>query len=143
MKLSWQYSRTGCITNIRQNGFLMSLNALIRGIFLSLAFPAIISRGRKWLSKRNGAKDKVSTTEFQEEHEPLLVAEDLEVVAAPEIEAEPAAPPKPVSAEEGSAFDLFFLKRSLVVDGVLTCLATFTKHGWQIYLGECWVAFDT
>ncbi|KAL1304420.1 hypothetical protein AAFC00_003418 [Neodothiora populina] len=117
-----------------ENGFLMSCNALIRGLFLSLAFPRIISAGREWFARRGRSRSLSASEETARVREPLLAAEDLEVVAAPEIEQEPAAPMKAVSAEEGSAFDLFFLRWSLVVDGILTGLATFTRHGWQIYL---------
>jgi MFS family permease len=35
-----------------ENGWLISLNCLVRGLFLTLAFPAIISRGRKWKDSR-------------------------------------------------------------------------------------------
>ncbi|KAI7355348.1 hypothetical protein KC320_g2864 [Hortaea werneckii] len=37
-----------------ENGFLISINSLVRGFFLTFAFPHIISKGRKWLEK--GAK---------------------------------------------------------------------------------------
>ncbi|KAI6906598.1 hypothetical protein D0869_14136 [Hortaea werneckii] len=34
-----------------ENGFLISINSLVRGFFLTFAFPHIISQGRKWLNK--------------------------------------------------------------------------------------------
>ncbi|KAI7585287.1 hypothetical protein KC346_g17733, partial [Hortaea werneckii] len=34
-----------------ENGFLISVNSLVRGFFLTFAFPHIISKGRKWLDK--------------------------------------------------------------------------------------------
>ncbi|GAB1743298.1 hypothetical protein NU219Hw_g9141t1 [Hortaea werneckii] len=34
-----------------ENGFLISINSLVRGFFLTFAFPHIISQGRKWLKK--------------------------------------------------------------------------------------------
>lgn len=110
----------------------MSGNSLIRGFFLSFAFPAIISAGREWYARRDNATQENAGN--PEHH--LLSAENLEVVAAPEFEQEPASPPKPVTGEEGSEFDLFFLRWSLVIDGILTFLATFTKYGWQVYLGR-------
>ena len=35
---------------------------------------------------------------------------------------------------ESFAFDLFYTRFSLILDGVLTSLATFTKQGWQMYV---------
>lgn len=129
-----------------ENGFLMSSSALIRGCFLSLAFPRIISAGRKWFASRETATtSKTSSSTEPAEHQEVSAPTDdgLEIVAAPEIEQEPAPHPKAVSTQEGSAFDLFFLKRSLVVDGILTAFATFTKHGWQIYLGTSSTVSDS
>ncbi|KAI7186890.1 hypothetical protein KC363_g6309 [Hortaea werneckii] len=34
-----------------ENGFLISINSLVRGFFLTFAFPHIISKGREWLDK--------------------------------------------------------------------------------------------
>lgn len=121
----------------KENGFLISFNSLIRGFFLSLAFPAIIANGRKWFAGHSNIRSEEETGDADTPVQPFLSAEDLEVVVAPEFEQEPAAPPAAVTTAEGSAFDLFFLKWSLVVDGVLTGLATFTRHGWQIYLCKC------
>lgn len=121
----------------KENGFLISFNSLIRGFFLSLAFPAIIANGRKWFAGHSNVRSEGETGDMETPVQPLISAEDLEVVVAPEFEQEPAAPPPAVTTAEGSAFDLFFLKWSLVVDGVLTGLATFTRHGWQIYLCKC------
>lgn len=111
----------------------MSFNSLIRGFFLSLAFPAIISRGRKWFA---GNGEQSEQTASYDSEAPMLPTENLEIVVAPESGEEAAATPKPVKVEEGSAFDLSFLRWSLVIDGILTGLATFTRHGWQIYLGQ-------
>ncbi|KAH8754409.1 major facilitator superfamily domain-containing protein [Hyaloscypha sp. PMI_1271] len=44
-----------------ENGYLISLNSLIRGIFLTLAFPRIIKAGRSWLDRRNGKKSGTNT----------------------------------------------------------------------------------
>ena len=112
----------------------MSFNLLIRGLFLSFVFPVVISAGRKWYANSGMTTSGTTTTEAQDTEEPAT--EDMEAVLAPEFEQEPVAPSKAAPTNEGSAFDLFFLKWSLVVDGILTFLATFTRHGWQIYLGQ-------
>lgn len=107
---------------------------LIRGFFLSFAFPEIIRIGRTWFAGRK-TKAGPSTTEARGTSTPTIEAEDVEIVVAPEFEQEPVAPSKAADTDEGSAFDLFFLKWSLVIDCIITGLATFTRHGWQIYLG--------
>ncbi|KAK3616915.1 hypothetical protein LTR56_025632 [Elasticomyces elasticus] len=126
-----------------QNGLLISINSLIRGLFLTLAFPLIISGGRKWLDKRSkaAAKDKVTAEESGIVDIPVAPEQ---VAAGPkpiEGAAEPTVPPKPFKQEdddeenkESFHFDLMFTKYSLVLDGLLTGLATFTTSGWQMYL---------
>lgn len=37
-------------------------------------------------------------------------------------------------AEESFAFDLLYTRYSLILDGVLTFLATFAVQGWQMYV---------
>lgn len=110
-----------------ENGYLMSFNSLIRGCFLTFVFPKIISAGRKWYSS-----DK-APVEGREESIPTS-AQALESVPGLESEQEPPKVPNPVDKSHGSAFDLFFLKWSLVVDCVLTGSATFSRQGWHIYL---------
>jgi MFS family permease len=73
-----------------KNGWLVSSNSLIRGAFLTFAFPAIISRGRKWMDPGDG--------------------------------------------EESYEFDLLYCRWSILVDGVLTALASFTCREWQIFV---------
>lgn len=123
-----------------ENGYLIGFNALIRGFFLSLAFPKIISFGRKWYAKswkkHNKATNVMDASPTAEAAQPLLLEEDMEITVAPEFGEEPSGIQGPVKDEDGSHFDLFFLRWSLVVDGIITGLATFTKHGWQVYLGE-------
>ncbi|KAK4539608.1 hypothetical protein LTR36_010491 [Oleoguttula mirabilis] len=121
-----------------ENGVLISVNSLIRGFFLTLAFPVIISRGRKWLDKRSQSAREARIT-AQESGIPDLPYDPNTIAAAAsramESAQEPAEPPKPADGEEESFhFDLVFTKYSLVADGLLTGLATFTTQGWQMYL---------
>jgi len=43
-------------------------------------------------------------------------------------------PTEPLQEDEDTTFDLFFLRWSLVVDGVLTTGAAFATKGWHIYV---------
>lgn len=116
-----------------ENGWLISLNALVRGLFLTFAFPAIISGGRTWIDRRQITTDKVGREESAipelptgtGEFEPGMMDEN----------AEPTEPPKPRTGEEESfVFDLYYTRYSILVDGVLTGLATFTSQGWHMFV---------
>ncbi|WPH02577.1 Hypothetical protein R9X50_00544200 [Acrodontium crateriforme] len=121
-----------------ENGWLISINSLVRGLFLTLAFPVIISRGRKWLDNRNASKNETNNLNGGD------------VPAIPNIPAGPDAmpghgamasqqmpmqSPQP-SKEEATSFrfDLMFTKYSLLIDGMLTGLATFTTKGYEMYI---------
>ncbi|KAK5115260.1 hypothetical protein LTR62_001460 [Meristemomyces frigidus] len=127
-----------------ENGVLISINSTIRGLFLTLAFPVIISSGRKWLDKRDGAAMD-DTSAVHNEDIPPIPTEPAQVAAADRsmeesVEPVQALKPSPPSASDGTEvaqsfhFDLIFTKYSLVLDGILTGLATFTTKGWQMYL---------
>ncbi|KAK1815918.1 hypothetical protein LTR12_009703 [Friedmanniomyces endolithicus] len=133
-----------------ENGLLISLNSLVRGLFLTLVFPIIISSGRKWLDKRNetAEEDKLSASESgipSIPTEPSQIATSAKAMAEP---TEPTQPPnpnphgyKPSSSSSTSSpakaaslhFDLLFTSYSLLLDGALTALATLTTHPWQLY----------
>lgn len=121
-----------------ENGLLISINSLIRGLFLTLAFPIIISRGRKWLFKHNHSTQQQTKLSAEESGIPDLSTDPDTLASGPELleEAqEPTLPLKPTSEEKESFhFDLVFTKYSLIADGLLTGLATFTNQGWQMYL---------
>ncbi|TKA69178.1 hypothetical protein B0A55_09580 [Friedmanniomyces simplex] len=133
-----------------ENGLLISINSLIRGLFLTLVFPLVISGGRKWLDKRKetAAEDKLSASESgipDLPTEPGQMATGTRPMGEP---TEPVQPPKPghdkksandnddddAADKQSFHFDLLFTKYSLVLDGLLTGLATFTTQGWQMYL---------
>ncbi|KAF4917791.1 hypothetical protein CGCVW01_v009528 [Colletotrichum viniferum] len=112
-----------------ENSYLMASNSLIRGIFLILIFPRIMDSGRKWYTER-----------FEKE----LPSEVFRAQVVAETEANVTADmhPKPNNLSEatvfqsvpGHAFDIFFLRWSLVADGLLTALTAFATKGWHIYL---------
>jgi MFS family permease len=118
-----------------ENGWLISLNCLVRGLFLTLAFPAIISRGRKWLDKRTKSRWSTPTSHFKgSDYLPSAPAHLASVPGADNDETEPIDPPPPSTETETYDFDLLYIKLSLFADGILTACATFTNHGWQMYV---------
>ena len=120
-----------------ENGWLISINSLVRGVFLTFAFPTIISRGRKWLDKRNAAP--IVDIDPVESDIPDVLArpEDLvsSVPGVTEPQQYPIQPAQPAAVDQTSfAFDLHFTKYSLLADGILTGLATFTTQGYEMYI---------
>ncbi|KAH8646127.1 hypothetical protein BX600DRAFT_405839 [Xylariales sp. PMI_506] len=113
-----------------ENGYLMASNSLIRGIFLIFAFPRIISMGRRWYANLP-VKSAVETPE------PGCIpthAEDFDPIQGIMPEQEPVSPPDIVDDEAGREFDLFFLRWSLVADGLVTAYTASATTGWHIYL---------
>ncbi|OQO10136.1 hypothetical protein B0A48_04493 [Cryoendolithus antarcticus] len=121
------------------NGWLISINCLIRGLFLTLAFPAIISTGRKWLDARH---DRKQQAKGHQRSSSTISAKDIETLRssfpAPHTNSSPMPPVPPTSAtdepKESFAFDLHYIKFSLFADGVITALATFITKPWHVYL---------
>lgn len=113
-----------------ENGYLMSVNSLIRGFFLIFLFPRIIKWGRGWYVP-GGAKPGSATAE-----ESIIPTDpdDFDPIQGIMPEQEPAKPLHPVDLNEGCEFDLFFLRWSLVADGLVTAGAAFASKGWHIYL---------
>lgn len=149
----------------KENGVLMSYYCVIRGTFLTFAFPHIIDHGRKWFATStffNPAARSPSSSAAAAAEAPaatlqppptsrrarrVSAAEDMEAAVSLGLEdaSEPSAAaldPAPISGpadgqastgHENSAFDLFFLKWSLVADGLLTGLATFCSASWHVF----------
>jgi hypothetical protein len=116
------------------NGWLMSGFAFMRAAFLILLFPYIIRNGRKWYL----AKNTEEVTREAGLPSPSLLAvnpEELEAPMGSFAEEEPVGTTE-AQEDEGTAFDLFFLRVSLVVDGALTMCAAFATERWHIYLGR-------
>ncbi|KXH52597.1 major facilitator superfamily transporter [Colletotrichum nymphaeae SA-01] len=115
-----------------ENGILMSGNSWIRGIFLMFIFPEIIDSGRRWFasSSHAGALHKTLT---QEERSVIPThPEDMDPAPGLMNASEPTKAP-PEEEDEDSTFDLFFLRWSLVVDGIVTSLAAWATEGWHVY----------
>lgn len=134
------------------NSELISFNFIIRAIFLTFAFPKIISVGRKWLDQRNENKNLAEQGEGHREDD-AAQEEDL-IPTEPEHLASKTLPTGVANADEPGepllrtitgqstrdeenesfAFDLLYARYSLILDGVLTSLATFTSKGWHMYV---------
>jgi hypothetical protein len=112
------------------NGYLISLNTFVRGLFLTLAFPRIIAAGREWLS----SKDAKAESKDAEIPDLPSDANDFAAVDALDNDEEPIEPPKQSNEKETFAFDLLYVRYSLFADAILTGAATFVGKGWQMYL---------
>ncbi|KAJ7278385.1 hypothetical protein C8J57DRAFT_1306813 [Mycena rebaudengoi] len=121
------------------NGFMMSGNALSRAAFLTLAFPGIIARGRKWLS----SSPIVASTSLPQSQNVAagLPTETSSYEVAPGDAATTDGPVSiqdimpPTDEKHGSAFDLEFLRWSMVVDAVLVGLLVFSSSGFDMWVG--------
>lgn len=116
-----------------ENGWLISINSLIRGCFLTFAFPAIIAGGRRWTERRDANMDRILIKESEIEDIPTHPQEfEPEPIGGGE---QPIEPPRPeVDLEESFAFDLMYCRYSILIDGILTALATFSSKGWHMYV---------
>ncbi|WVW78540.1 hypothetical protein I302_100495 [Kwoniella bestiolae CBS 10118] len=110
-----------------ESGMMLSGNLLVKAFFLSICFPRIITHGRRLISHRTD----VPTGPSQLEHpETPLEAEEPDDMGAPrEDQAR-----QPTDVQHGSTFDLYFLRWSIFIDGLLTGLTTLSTRGWHLYL---------
>lgn len=126
------YSMTAFEFTPTRNSILIAGNNLIRGVFLIFIFPRIISRGRHWFKSSDvpDAPQAVSDAGIPTD------IQDFDPVPGTIANQEPTNAPPPVEKVEGGGFDLFFLRWSLVVDGVITASAAFVTRDWHIYIGR-------
>ncbi|KAJ7026359.1 hypothetical protein C8F04DRAFT_1045633 [Mycena alexandri] len=123
------------------NGVLMSSNALSRAAFLTLAFPRIIAHGRKLSSQPTAAVSPVLPpgegdtaglpTELSS-FEPYEATSPETVTESP-VNLQKAMPP--TDKKHGSAFDLAFLRYSMVIDAGLVVLLVFSSNSGHIWTG--------
>lgn len=106
-----------------ENGWLIFMYSMLRGVFLTFAFPKLIAVGRKWTSKREAELRRAEGTDS--ERQPLLVQSDASTVSEG---------PKKDQAQKTFTFDLTYTRFSLIADGLLTMLCSFVREGWQMYL---------
>jgi hypothetical protein len=126
-----RYATTAFGFGTSANGYLIFIYSALRGLYLSLAFPRIIKAGRSWLQPPNGGATKIETT--TSEHAGTSPRE-IEIADPMDAETEPLNPPPRENEEENFAFDLFYARCSLMLDGILTGLCVFVSEGWQMYI---------
>tara|TARA_R110002003_G_scaffold120_7_gene10659 strand:+ start:384 stop:1985 length:1602 start_codon:yes stop_codon:yes gene_type:complete len=127
-----QYATLEFNFGTRANGYLIFLYSSLRGTFLSLVFPRIIARGRRWLQPRDEKAQAIS-----QEEEPLIQNETISpsVIETTEpMESEESVNPPPSDEQETFAFDLFYARFSVLLDAILTGAAIFVTRGWQMYV---------
>ncbi|ORY54939.1 uncharacterized protein BCR38DRAFT_508754 [Pseudomassariella vexata] len=120
------------------NGWLMSGNSLIRGLFLIFMFPKIITSGRIWY---NGTSSPHEANVPGQEHHIPTNPEDFDTAAGEDVPQEPITSPEIEEEDTGTEFDLFFVRWSMVVDSIVTFFAGFSNQGWQVYLAAFLLPF--
>lgn len=120
----------------RENGWLIFMYSLLRGLYLSLVFPRIIAIGRKWLK---GSSKEPSKPDNEPEPESAIQdrppsPNQVDVPDSMDNETEPLNPPERKDERETFKFDLFYARFSLLADGIMTGLAVFISDGWQLYI---------
>ena len=121
-----------------------SIFLLMKAFFLSLLFPAIIKRGRRWLtpastdSATSTRPPSPSSSRTAAEHpeDPVQAAEPSVVSSPPNIQA-----PQPTDEKHGSLWDLYFLRWSIFTDGFLTSWVTLAGQGWHMYMAAVILPF--
>lgn len=118
----------------KQNGWLIFMYALLRGLFLTFAFPRLISIGRKVGARKEEEEDSGRTDAAVDsepsERQPLLTTQS----SAAETAGMDGIQDKPRRPEQAFAFDLTYTRFSLLADGLLTLVCSFVRQGWQMYL---------
>ncbi|KAH3909966.1 hypothetical protein HBH56_154690 [Parastagonospora nodorum] len=116
----------------KDNGYLIFMYSSLRGAFLSLVFPRIIARGRKWLQPHDTTKQ-----DRPREEEPLIQDHPIsanEIETSDPLENEEPPNPPPSNEQETFEFDLFYARFSVFADALLTGAAMFVTRGWQMYI---------
>lgn len=118
-----------------ENGYMISMNTFIRGLFLMLVFPRIVSAGRVWLSNRNTLKDTDNCTPQSTTISDLpKMPNEYTAIEGIDNDEELVEPPNSNHEGETFEFDLLYTKYSLLADGILTGGASFVSQGWHMYL---------
>ncbi|KAK6996691.1 hypothetical protein R3P38DRAFT_3070040 [Favolaschia claudopus] len=129
------------------NGFLLSGNSLSRAIFLTFAFPRIISAGRAWIAPQgtsmvdNSPTAGTRSTAVEADNDSGTVPgiptdpRAFEATIVPSAEGateEPPLIPTPTDKVHESGFDLIFLRWSILVDAILTAGVGFSSQSWHM-----------
>ncbi|EHY60288.1 hypothetical protein HRR83_000050 [Exophiala dermatitidis] len=117
----------------RENGWLIFMYSMLRGLFLTFAFPKLIAIGRRWRAKKEAAarSNAPSASALPDERQPLLTADSARTEGTDDNTNNNADGHK---KEQTFTFDLTYTRFSLIADGLLTLLCSFVRQGWQMYL---------
>lgn len=107
----------------KENGSLIFMYSVLRGLFLTVAFPRIIKTGRFWTTERD-KKARMATKETEERE--TLLSDQVDSIRTVSDSQE--------KKDETFAFDLYYARFSLILDGVFTVLCSFVRQGWEMYL---------
>lgn len=107
----------------KENGSLIFMYSVLRGLFLTIAFPRIIKFGRSW-TIRNQEKARLARQQVNE----------AERLLPEHSSADQVSDRAPEKQDMMFTFDLQYARFSLVLDGLFTVLCSFVCQGWQMYL---------
>ncbi|KIX93995.1 uncharacterized protein Z520_10332 [Fonsecaea multimorphosa CBS 102226] len=114
----------------QQNGGLIFMYSMLRGVFLAFVFPKLIAIGRKWTLKSEERHMANTEDARPSERAPLLAESRAQAGTSNVHDSEDKEDQK----EQTFAFDLTYTRFSLIADGLLTLLCSFVRQGWQMYL---------
>ena len=125
----------------KENGALIFMYSMLRGFFLTFAFPKLISIGRKWTSQKQNPNPSPSGDDTPSEREPLLSTTPTPPNGSTSTPSSTTtltsltspSPSSPANPTQPFAFDLTYTKFSLIADSLLTLLCTFVQTRWQMY----------
>ncbi|KAG5657813.1 hypothetical protein KAF25_007846 [Fusarium avenaceum] len=123
------------------NGWLMSEFAIMRSLFLIILFPRIINWGRGRVISSAANSDDGGDEEATR-HIPTTAGE-FDATLGEQADHEPYEAVNMKKEDEGSLFDLVFLRWSLLIDGALTTVAAFATRPWHIYLAAFLLPFGS
>jgi hypothetical protein len=121
------------------NSAFMFMSFSVRGIYLMFVFPYIIKWGRSSFAKSKAtAHSNHNLAETSLIEDSSAVPQDIgPIEALPEAEAmEAVNPPKPVDEDAGAAFDLVYMRWSMLGDAIVTGCIGFASKPWHIFLGK-------
>ncbi|KIW13439.1 hypothetical protein PV08_08627 [Exophiala spinifera] len=143
----------------QQNGWLIFMYSMLRGVFLTFAFPKAISLGRAFTIAREARIRKRNNTAGHAELNGHAATERDPLLSRPRNDDDDSDTTKQVDTDrtdhdqdedvkgnghikdttqskrqETFTFDLTYTRGSLIADGLLTLLCSFVREGWQMYL---------
>lgn len=103
---------------------------MLRGLFLTFAFPKLIAIGRSYTagSRESSETTKTPDGSISTERDPLLPFERAQASQEGTGNDKDGVAKK----EQTFHFDLTYTRYSLLADGLLTLLCSFVQQGWQM-----------